>query len=71
LGSTGGNMDERLLTVDEAAALLQTTTDHLYRHWKELPFAFKLSPRQPRFSLRGIHHYIEEQQHAGTGLQTE
>lgn len=64
-------MDNRLLTIDEAAAILQTTKDHLYRHWQELPFAFKFSPRQLRFSLCGIYRYIEEQQHAGTGIQTE
>lgn len=58
-------MEEKLLTIDEAAELLKTTKDHLYRHWKELPFAFKLSPRQLRFSLLGIYRYIEEKQHAG------
>ena len=42
-------MDERLLTIHEAVEILQTSKDHLYRHWKELPFAFKFSPRQLRF----------------------
>ena len=57
--------EDRLLDITEAAALLKTTKDYLYRHWRELPFAFELSPRQIRFSLKGIYTYIEEQCHAG------
>ena len=64
--------EDRLLTIDEAAVILNTTTDHLYRHWKELPFAFKFSQRQLRFSLNGLQRWIaskqEEKQHAGTGV---
>jgi len=56
--------EERLLDITEAAEVLNTTKDYLYRHWRELPFAFELSPRQIRFSLKGIHRYIEEQCHA-------
>jgi predicted DNA-binding transcriptional regulator AlpA len=56
--------DERLLDITEAAEVLKTTKDYLYRHWRELPFAFELSPRQIRFSLQGIHAYIQEQCHA-------
>ena len=62
--------EERLLDIGEAAEVLHTTRDYLYRHWRELPFAFELSPRQIRFSLKGIHAYIEEQCHARERVQT-
>jgi predicted DNA-binding transcriptional regulator AlpA len=61
-------MEERLLTVDEAAEILNTSADWLYRHWKRLPFTVQLSPRQIRFSLLGIYRYIEEKQNAGTSV---
>ena len=67
-GSQETMMEERLLTVDEAAEILKTSTDWLYRHWKRLPFTVQLSPRQIRFSLRGIYRYIEEKQNAGSGV---
>jgi predicted DNA-binding transcriptional regulator AlpA len=62
--------DERLLDIGEAAEILGTTRDYLYRHWRELPFAFEFSPRQIRFSLKGIYAYIEERCHAGQHVQT-
>jgi predicted DNA-binding transcriptional regulator AlpA len=61
--------EDRLLTVAEAAAMLKTTKDHLYRHWQEYPFAFKLTDRQLRFSLQGIQEYIQEKRHAGARVQ--
>lgn len=61
-------MDERLLTIDEAAEVLNTSKDWLYRNWKKLPFVVALSPRQIRFSLKGIEKWIEEKQHAGAGV---
>ena len=61
---------DRLLRIDEAAARLQTTKDWLYRHWGELPFTVRLSPRQLRFSAKGIERYIEEMQHAGSSVRT-
>jgi predicted DNA-binding transcriptional regulator AlpA len=64
-------MDDRLLTIDEAAEVLHTSADWLYRHWKKLPFVVQLSPRQLRFSAKGIERYIEEKQHARTSIQTE
>jgi predicted DNA-binding transcriptional regulator AlpA len=60
---------DQLLTITEAAALLKTTKDWLYRHWDELPFTVRLSPRQLRFSAKSIERYIEERQHAGTHMQ--
>ena len=50
--------EDRLLTMDEAATVLKTTKDYLYRHWKEFPFTARLSPRQLRFSAKGIERYI-------------
>lgn len=50
---------EELLGVAEAAALLRTTTDWLYRHANQLPFTVRLGPRQLRFSKRGIDRYIK------------
>jgi predicted DNA-binding transcriptional regulator AlpA len=51
-------MDDRLLTIEETAAILNTSTDWLYRHWKKLPFAVQLSKKQIRFSARGIEEFI-------------
>jgi hypothetical protein len=45
-------VEDRLLDITEAAEILKTTKDYLYRHWRELPFAFEFSPRQIRFSLK-------------------
>ena len=61
--------EDRLLDIGEAAEVLKTTKDYLYRHWRELPFAFEFSPRQIRFSLKGIHDYIEEKCRAGQGIR--
>jgi len=63
-------MDDRLLTIDEAAEILCTSADWLYRHWKKLPFAVQLSPRQLRFSAKGIERYIEEKRNGRTSVQT-
>ena len=50
------------LNIEEAAERLHTSRDWLYRHWKELSFAVKLSPKQIRFSAKGIEEYLEEKQ---------
>jgi predicted DNA-binding transcriptional regulator AlpA len=60
---------DHLLDITEAADVLHTSKDWLYRNWKKLPFVVALSPRQIRFSLKGIEKWIEEQQHAGTRVQ--
>jgi len=62
-------MEDRLLKIDEAAQVLGTSEDWLYHDWKKLPFAFTWSPRQLRFSLKGLQRYIEEKQHAGQGME--
>jgi hypothetical protein len=46
-----------LLTIEEAARELRTTTDWLSRQ-KTLPFRVELSPGQVRFSRRGIRRYV-------------
>ena len=58
-GNHGGN---RLLTIDEAAYILGTTADRLYRNWRTLPFTKVLSPKQIRFSYQGIQAYIDNNQ---------
>jgi hypothetical protein len=62
-------VEDKLLDIAEAAEVLNTSKDWLYRNWKKLPFVVQLSPRQIRFSLQGIARYVEEQQHARTRVQ--
>ena len=52
-------MEDRLMKPKELAERLGTSTDWVYRHWKELPFTVKLSPRQLRFSAKGLEQYLE------------
>jgi predicted DNA-binding transcriptional regulator AlpA len=54
--------EDRLLTVTEAAQRLSTTPDWLYRHASKLPFTVRLTPKQLRFSLRGIEKYLQRRQ---------
>jgi predicted DNA-binding transcriptional regulator AlpA len=61
-------MEDRLLTIEEAAERLKTFTDWLYRMWRKLPFAVKLSKKQLRFSQQGLQRYIEEIQNARTSV---
>lgn len=51
-------VDDRLLTVDEAAEQLRVKPEWLYRHSRELPFTRKLSRRQLRFSERGLRRWV-------------
>ena len=55
-------MSDKLLTVEQAAEMLNVSTDWLYRdkRWKTLPFTVVLSKRKIRFSMKGIERYIEE-----------
>ena len=50
--------EDNLLTVKQAAKRLGCTPDWLYRHSNELPFTRRLSPRQLRFSSKGITRYL-------------
>jgi excisionase family DNA binding protein len=65
--------DDRLLTIEEAADVLKVSKDWIYRNqrWKTLPFTIVLSPRKIRFSLKGLLHWLEEQQHGRQGVQTQ
>ena len=55
-------MEDRLLKPQELAERLGTSMDWVYRHWKDFPFTIKLSPRQLRFSEKGLAHYLAQQQ---------
>jgi len=54
--------EDRLLKIDEASERLQMSKDWLYRNWRKLPFTVHLSPRNLRFSIKGIEQYIESMQ---------
>ncbi len=45
---------DRLLTAGEAALILNVKPRWLYRHWKHLPFARRLSRKTLRFSENGL-----------------
>jgi predicted DNA-binding transcriptional regulator AlpA len=49
---------DKLLAATEAALLLGVTSRWLYRHWKTLPFARRLSRKTLRFSEAGIRRYM-------------
>ena len=46
--------EERLLNAEEAAKILNVSSDWLYRHAKKLPFTRKVGPKMLRFSHKGI-----------------
>ncbi len=50
---------DRLLDVDQAAALLGVEPQWLYRHSARLPFTRRLSRHCLRFSLLGLQRYLE------------
>jgi predicted DNA-binding transcriptional regulator AlpA len=50
--------EDRLLTTDEAAALLRVTPQWLYRRTDRLPFARRLSRKALRFSEAGIRRWM-------------
>lgn len=50
---------DRLLDVKEAAAVLHSTADYLYRHSTKLPFAVRMG-RKVLFSEAGIERYIRQ-----------
>jgi predicted DNA-binding transcriptional regulator AlpA len=45
---------DTLLSAEQVAPLLSVTPHWLYRHWKQLPFARRLSRRTLRFSEVGL-----------------
>jgi predicted DNA-binding transcriptional regulator AlpA len=48
-----------LLKVTEAAKLMGTTVDWLYRHADDFPFVRRLGPGQLRFDRAGLDAYME------------
>lgn len=54
-------MEDRLLNIEDAATVLSTTTDWLYRHADEFRFTVRLGPGQLRFSAAGIQEYLRGQ----------
>ncbi len=53
-----GGPQDRLLTVEEASAILAVTTDWLYRHANDFRFTIRPGPGQVRFSHRGLQDYL-------------
>jgi predicted DNA-binding transcriptional regulator AlpA len=50
--------EDRLLTTDEAAAILRVTPQWLYRRADRLPFARRLSRKALRFSEAGVRRWM-------------
>ncbi len=63
-GRVEARAEDRLLMPKEAAARLGVTSQWLYRHHKDLPFAKKLSPKCLRFSEAGLRKWMTAK---GTG----
>jgi excisionase family DNA binding protein len=59
LQAAPGELGDRLLTIEAAAARLGVTKDWIYHHRKELPFAVKLGRRVLRFSSAKLERYLE------------
>ena len=52
--ASSSGSEDRLLSAEEAAAILSVSVDWLYRQAKKLPFTRKLGPKMVRFSYQGI-----------------
>lgn len=52
--------EDRLLTVEQAAARLGMSRDWIYRRASRLPFAVRLDGSALRFSSQGIDRYIRQ-----------
>jgi len=64
--------EDRLLNVEQAAEVLNVSTDWLYRDqkYKELPFTIILGKRKIRFSLQGLLTWIKENQNGRQSVET-
>ena len=58
-GNDKESSEDTLLDVKQASERLNCTTVWLYRNSKKLPFTKRLSPRQLRFSSKGIDKYLK------------
>ena len=57
--ATGKHDDsDRLLTADEAAAILDVNIRWLYRHAAKLPFTRRISRKNIRFSETGLRRWV-------------
>jgi predicted DNA-binding transcriptional regulator AlpA len=54
-------VEDRLLTIKEAATTLSLTTDWLYRNAKRFPFTVRLGNGHLRFSRNGVQDYLKKQ----------
>lgn len=54
----GVSQADRLLDVNQAAEILNTTSRWLYRHANKLPFTRRLSRKNLKFSELGLHKWI-------------
>jgi len=53
--------DDRLLTVEEAASVLNVTVDWLYRHANDFSFTVRPGPGQVRFSNIGLQDHLRRE----------
>jgi hypothetical protein len=53
--------EDRMLTVGQAAEMLNVTEAWLYRRSKSLPFARRYSPKMLRFSEKGLRRWLDRQ----------
>ena len=62
---------DRMLTIEEAAEVMQVSTDWLYRNqrYKRLPFTVVLSAREIRFSLQGLLEWLKEQRNGRQSME--
>ncbi len=54
----GFTFDDRLINVNEAAALLHVPKDWIYRHASRLPFTRRLGGKALRFSYRELQRWL-------------
>jgi len=59
------DVDDRMLTADEAAPILGVAPKWLYRNAPRLPFARRLSPKAIRFSEAGLHRWLAARRTGG------
>jgi predicted DNA-binding transcriptional regulator AlpA len=62
ISKSAATEEDRLLSVETAAELLDMSPDTLYRKAREFPFTVLLPVRQVRFSALGIQPYIRGRQ---------
>lgn len=55
------DVEDRLLTIKEAATTLSLTTDWLYRNADQFPFTVRLGNGTLRFSKNGLQDYLKKQ----------